>query len=324
MKNRIVYTPSGASKKRRRGRRILFYAVIGMAVFLLPIGAAIALRMPSLQIRKTTLRGVSTLDTNEIWESIGSHLEGTRMVIIPRSSFFLLDPQAIVSDLERRFPRIKHAEAIKTFPDKLEVTITERTWWGIFCNGLDSPPALPDSAAGRPNNQHVVSSSSAEMIPDSKERDSLIPLPRRDPGRQAVVTGFMPTCGYMDSTGIVYESAPEPRGNLIIVIRTDTQDTAMPRQAVDIGAMAQIRALAEKLPTETGVTPAGFELHTRVPSEIRASASEGFTLVFRREDDVSATLRVLKRVLNEEIKDKRKHLDYIDLRFGNKVFYKLR
>ena len=33
-------------------------------------------------------------------------------------------------------------------------------------------------------------------------------------------------------------------------------------------------------------------------------------------------LRVLKKVLDEEIGDKRGGLDYIDLRFGNKVFYK--
>ena len=274
MKSRIVYTPSGASKKRQKARRIFWYTLIVVAVLLLSIGAVTALRASSLQIRQITLRGVSTLDTHTIRESVNAHLAGTRIPIVPRSSFFLVDADAIATDLEKEFPRIEHAAAVKTFPDKLDVTITERTLWGVFCTGSESSST--------------------------------------------------PVCGYIDAGGIVYEQAPEPRGSLLVVIRSDGEGDAVPRQAVDAGVMAEIRAIRDGLSSAAGVTVVNFELRSRVPSEIRATAGAGFTLIFRREDDVSATLRVLKRVLDEEIKKRQSGLDYIDLRFGNKVFYKMR
>ena len=278
MKSRIVYTPSGASKKRQKARRVFWYTLIVVAVLLLSIGAVTALRATSLQIRQITLRGVSTLDTHAIRESINAHLAGTRIPIVPRSSFFLVNADAIASDLERRFPRIEQAAAVKTFPDKLDVTITERTLWGVFCTGLESSST--------------------------------------------------PMCGYIDAGGVVYEQAPEPRGSLLTVIRSDVRSDgegdAVPRQAIDMGVMAEIRALRDKLPTSAGVQVINFELRSRVSSEIRATTGAGFTLIFRRENDVSGTLRVLKRVLDEEIKNRQSKLDYIDLRFGNKVFYKMK
>lgn len=273
MKNRIVYAPSGAFKKRR-GRKIFFYVAIGTVLVVLPVSMVLIVRTSALQINKVMLHGVRTLDEQAVRERIGTHLAGMRALVLRESFFFFANTDAIASDLERAFPRIEHATAVKNFPDKLEVMIMERTFWGIFCNGSQGSST--------------------------------------------------PVCAYIDSAGVVYERAPEPQGKLIMVIRSDTEDTAIPRQAVDSGAMAQISALVEKLPTETGIPVASFELRSRVPSEIRASASEEFTLIFKREDDVSATLRVLQRVLNEEIKSKRSRLDYIDLRFGNKVFYKLR
>lgn len=274
MKSRIVYTPAGASKKRR-GRKVFFYAAIGTVILVVPASTVLIARMPSLQISKIALSGAHTLDERVVRERIGTHLAGTRALILPENFFFFVNTGAIASDLESTFARIEHATAVKNFPDMLDVAITERTFWGVFCNGSQGSST--------------------------------------------------PVCGYIDSAGVVYERAPESKGQLIVVIRSDTEDTAIiPRQAVDPGAMAHIRALAEKLPTETGITVASFDLRSRVPSEIRATAGEGFTLIFKREDDIRAMAHVLKRVLNEEIKDKRSRLDYIDLRFGNKVFYKLR
>jgi hypothetical protein len=45
-------------------------------------------------------------------------------------------------------------------------------------------------------------------------------------------------------------------------------------------------------------------------------------LILNVKDDYSRVFSVLKTVLENEIKDKAKDIDYIDLRFGNKVFYK--
>lgn len=134
----------------------------------------------------------------------------------------------------------------------------------------------------------------------------------------------VPECAYIDPTGFAYESAPQATGGLILVIESDAERVAVGVTVVEPAVMEQLSLLRDGLPAAAGLEVVGFELRSRVPSEIRVRASDGFTLIFGRDEDFANTLRVLKRVLDEEIKDKRGQLDYIDLRFGNKVFYKLR
>lgn len=275
MKSRIIYTRSRESEIRRKSRLLRFTAAGAAVLILVLVGAVFAMRTPSWRIQKITLSGAKSLDEPEVRANIRIALAGTRAYILPRASFFLADTGAIASDLQRDFPRIRDAVVTKEFPDKLNVAITERVFWGVFCNGLQGSST--------------------------------------------------PVCAYIDSGGVAYEYAPEPQGKLIITIRTDADgDSALSASAVDSVLMAEIRSLAENIPAQTGIALADFELRSRIPGEIRAIAADGFTMIFKREDDYAATLHVLKRVLDGEIKEKRNRLDYIDLRFGNKVFYKMR
>lgn len=133
-----------------------------------------------------------------------------------------------------------------------------------------------------------------------------------------------PECGYIDPTGFAYETAPQAIGGLILVVESDAERVTVGETVIEPVVMEQLSLLRDGLPAAAGLEVAGFELRSRVPSEIRARVSDGFTLIFGRDEDFTNTLRVLKRVLDGEIKDKRGQLDYIDLRFGNKVFYKYR
>ena len=133
-----------------------------------------------------------------------------------------------------------------------------------------------------------------------------------------------PQCFYIDASGFAYEEAPEVKGSLILSIYSDGAGAAVGRSAVDTATMKLFHFLTEAALKASGTPIIGYELRSHVPSEIRAKVADGFTLIFERDSDFANTFRVLKRVLDEEIKEKRDRLDYIDLRLGNKVFYKLR
>ena len=274
MRSRIVYRGVDAPKKRKTIPWTL-PAVIAGAALLIMVGIVYLIRLPAMQIRDVAVTGTKTLDEQGVRERIILALAGARALIFPRSSFFLADAHEIAYGLRHDFPRIRDIAIAKKFPDKLDVTITERVFWGVFCNG------------------RAGSSTAA--------------------------------CVYIDSDGIAYEYALEPQGKLIISIQSDgAGDIALGAPVIDPAIMGRIRGLAEKIPVAIGSAVVDFELHTRVPSEIRAIAADGVMMIFKREDDYAATLGVLKRVLDGEIKDRRSRLDYIDLRFGNKVFYKLK
>ncbi len=132
------------------------------------------------------------------------------------------------------------------------------------------------------------------------------------------------TCAAIDESGYAYATSPEVTGALIMRVRSDGADVSVGSFAVEHTTMDRMRALADGLSAAAGSLPLNFELRAQLPSEIRALMPEGYRIIFRRDDDPAHTLVILKKVLDEEIGDRRKRLDYIDLRFGNKVFYKLK
>lgn len=129
-------------------------------------------------------------------------------------------------------------------------------------------------------------------------------------------------CVYIDTAGFAYENAPDSSGSLIMKIKTDAGAPRVGDNALDKNLVNRLIFLRQEVKRTTGMEVIGYELLKKVPREIRVEVDEGFRLIFDRDDDFKNVFRVLKTVLEEEIKEKRSKLQYIDLRFGNKVFYK--
>lgn len=132
------------------------------------------------------------------------------------------------------------------------------------------------------------------------------------------------TCAYIDRSGFAYETAPHASGALILKIKSDAPGGIAGQHVVDRQLIERMVFLSEKMQQDLGVVAVGYELVSNVPREIRAETNQGFKIFFNRDDDFENVFRVIKKVLTEEIKDKISKLEYIDARFGNKVFYKMK
>lgn len=135
-------------------------------------------------------------------------------------------------------------------------------------------------------------------------------------------------CGYLDRTGFIYEDAPEAFGSLILKIHSDFPAVKVGTRAIDERTVQQMALLGESIQGIAGLRLLGFELMLQAPDELRVRvappAGGGFMLIVRKDDNPEAVLHILRTVLHEEIKDRKSKLDYVDLRFGNKVFYKFK
>lgn len=131
-------------------------------------------------------------------------------------------------------------------------------------------------------------------------------------------------CAYLDADGIAYSAAPIFAGRLILKIRTDFEEIAIGREVFVPALIEKFRFITLALASKMGIAVEWFELSERVPSEFRVATADGLSLFFRVEDEYENAFRVLGRVLENEIGDRRARVDYIDLRFGNKVFYKMK
>ncbi|MEK7082232.1 MAG: FtsQ-type POTRA domain-containing protein [Patescibacteria group bacterium] len=272
--SRILYTP-GREKKIRGPKRIwIFPAVLGMFFALAIAGGIFFLRRPEWQISAVAIDGLRVIPESAMRSRVAGILAGAYLGLVPRSSVLLARGHAIAEDLKKEFPPIRDVAVRKRFPNRLDIRVTERRLWGIFCNDLK--PGMDFS------------------------------------------------CVAVDETGYAYAPSPAAKGALILLVRSDGDAVPVGAFAIESGVIDLLRRIADQMPASAGSAPLSFELPSGIRSEFRAVMPEGYYIIFRRDGDLANALRVLKKVLDEEIKDKRTDIDYIDLRFGNKVFYKMR
>ncbi len=129
-------------------------------------------------------------------------------------------------------------------------------------------------------------------------------------------------CFYLDRGGFSYEEAPESSGSLLLVITGDRKDARIGAFLIDSKTLESMMLIGERVEKILGARVVAYELSEAAPREMRARLDKGFTVIFKKEDNFEEVFRVLRRVLDEEIKDRYDILEYIDVRFGNKVFYK--
>ena len=131
-------------------------------------------------------------------------------------------------------------------------------------------------------------------------------------------------CAYIDTDGIAYQQAPQSHGFLITKISTDDESIPYTGQAIKKETIDRMIDLSKILPPIIGSPILGYELLRTSSREMRVFTRQGFSLLMKRDGDKDALMFILKTVLEKEIGQRRAQLDYMDLRFGNKVFYKFK
>lgn len=130
------------------------------------------------------------------------------------------------------------------------------------------------------------------------------------------------TCFYLDTHGVAYSEVAAVEGWLLPVIYAPVLDgdggTAVAPATLEFYSRAR-EALAVIDAHLLAAT-----VSTSTPDDIRLSLAEGWELWVSTNRPVGEWLTVLRTVLEKEISDRRGELEYVDLRFGNKVFYKYR
>ena len=250
------------------------------------------LQMPYFQINSIKISGLVSLDESKIRHKISVLFDEKIGIFFQRKSFFFLQSERVESDLKSVFPRIAAVSVAKIFPQELSVKISERNLWGIYCNDFKIETPLEDRMTEENIKAQVIEIKAA-------------------------------TCAYTDDTGFAYESAPASSGSLLLKIHGDGE-LKITSQAISSEFVVKMREFSEMLKNTLGMEIVGFEFSFQIQREFRALTSDGFLLWINRDDDFAGVTKVLKTVLDEEIKDRRAELEYADLRFGNKVFYRYR
>lgn len=118
----------------------------------------------------------------------------------------------------------------------------------------------------------------------------------------------------LDEEGIIFEKAFLEDGLMMIIDRQKTN--SLGEKAIEKEKLARILSINSKLKSDMSLPIQWFEIESE--EKLNLVMSEGWQAYFDLRKDVSWQLTKLEAVLEEKIPpEKRRDLEYIELRFGN-------
>lgn len=138
-------------------------------------------------------------------------------------------------------------------------------------------------------------------------------------------------CRVVDKNGIIYSekdySLPEIRENRLITLQDSGEKSVNLGDAILTPEyLKYILQIEDKVKNNLDVEMAkNYETPSRVSGDIRGITAEGWKIFFNQNIDLQKEIDMLRVVLDEKVgNEKRKDLEYVDLRSDNKVYYKFK
>lgn len=272
-------------RRRRRSLRIRMFITLGI-LFAIVASFVYVSRLPRLNIRTVDILGNKILDSDELASRVEADIAGRYLWLFPRSNFLIYPRERVKRDLLGEYKRIAAIDVSLKNTDTLDVTVSERqaayAWCGTSVAAADS------------------------------------------------------TCYFMDDAGYIFDQSPYFSGDVFFRLYgapTPGPDSApgsplgstyLPGQ---LGAILSFRDLLVGL----GLRISGFESGTGGDMafylDSGAAIADSPRILWKSDADQTRIAENLKTALDTdplatEFKKKYADLAYIDLRFGDKVYYK--
>jgi len=239
---------------------------------------------PVFQIKNINISGNEKVNGEEAFNSISRRIENT-FLLLPSKSIFLADLESMSKDFMQEFPQVRIVNLRKGLPDQIFVSIEERKPVAVFSQ-----------------NRIILFDAN-----QSKNQESL-----------SVEELF-----YLDKEGTIFESISD-KDDFVKITKSQTDTNyVLGDQVIDEKILSEIMEIDPKLKLDLKISIQDFDLQADDWLVVRAE--DNWQMYFNPQEDVKWQLTKLKAVLEEKIpSEKRKDLEYIDLRFGNLAPYKYR
>lgn len=243
---------------------------------------------PSFFIDAVTIEGAHATSEASISNLVKAKLDTQLLFHIKRNNKLLYPVNEMEKEVLALSPRIANVRTIFDSSKKLRVVVTEYTPNFLYCMRSDT----------------MLFEASTTPI-DRQPKD----------------------CYFADEEGYVYANAPEYIGYPFVAIVASSSEQAVTHQS-PVGtnvlteeSYARIRTYIDDL-SQVGLTTHSVTLLGQ--NDIRAEVGMPWAILFATDKDPQRAIRNLGVVLAnlEKTPGKGKDIREIDLRFGNKIFYK--
>lgn len=245
------------------------------------------------KIQNIQINGATSLDPAPIEQIVRAQMQKSRFLVFSQSNLLFFDATAAENAVKNQF--VINDIQIKKRPFKtLKIELSEKTsqitfvsndrYYYLDPNGIAVKEIL---VAKVTLVEGEAGSANASTTPPAAD-ENLIDLGAIDQG-------------------------------LPLVYDLSNKDVKIGQKIIEPQMISFIIALRDKLPgQQIGIK--SFQIPERQGTEVRVVTDKGYDIYFSSKDDLARQLANLNLVLKEKVKDKK--INYIDLKFGNRVFIK--
>ncbi len=284
-KKHILNSPRVLENKNARKKKHKKNLVIILVCFFVFLATLVALsRYSKLRISSIDIKGNSVIDKTDILENISSSISGYNFFVFPKNNIALIPENLIIKNLENEFPRLTNIKIELKTGNILYVNMVERSGSYTWCGeGFTEGVSLADTK-----------------------------------------------CYFADNAGFVFDEAPYFAGDIYF------------RFFGVLGEIGKINGYFAKENFENyiffkkeleslGLRPVALfhkaDGETEFYLKDNTEPPNAPKIIFNQVDNAQKLIENLKSALvaeplKTEIKEKYQKLLYIDLRFGNKVYFK--
>ncbi|HET8575035.1 MAG TPA: FtsQ-type POTRA domain-containing protein [Candidatus Paceibacterota bacterium] len=316
----------------RRRRKVFFIKVILVLLLcvLVVFGVSRLFSSKSLTIQNIEISGNQSVSAQDLRQTVLRDLQGSYWFIIPKKSIFFYPKKKIARDVLNTYPRILKLEIHRAGLHQIALSLTERKAAFSWC-GL----SLPEGNAEIGSNQTSQAADGAALASETSASSTgdtpalVVDVPEQcylldGNGYLFADESASSTAKYLKFYGPLFHQSAAPNASSTA---STTPDTASPLGSSFLGAgnFAKLISVVNGLQeNDIAVTYALWD----GKDKISLGTESGYQVWFSVTQNPTEVIENFKAVLASDAfrgtsgQKELQSLEYIDLRFGNRVFYK--
>ncbi|MDD5721381.1 MAG: hypothetical protein PHT16_02965 [Candidatus Pacebacteria bacterium] len=287
MKRNVLNSPGLLELKKRRHKvflnKILILLIVVLAFFILLVFLS---RLKNINISEVDIVGNKVLDTETLKSAVDKKISGKYIWLFPKTNIFIYPQNTIKNELQNEFKRIKNINLKIKDTKTLGISLIEREAKYTWCGSTD---------VGRPNFGRPTSVDNTEQ------------------------------CYFVDEDGYVFDQAPYFSGNVYFKFYGTQSESYFSKQ--NFKQLILFRDVLVGMGLKPIAMYATNDGDLQVFLSGKNSSGTEPKIILKADADFQNVAENLQAALDTEplkskFKNKYSTLEYIDLRFGNKVYDK--
>jgi len=283
--------------KQRRIRRFKFYSLL-FVILIIGFGYFF-FYSNNFKIEAIEIIGARNIRSEDIRSIIESQINKRRFLIFKQNNLFIFDNNELRKKINEKYV-LDDLKINKDFPRSIKVELKEKIslviwvsnerYYNLDSNGIAISELIN---LNRPKKEELTKKKNSEKVEIEQPEPKVFDIKIDD----------------------------QEFGSFPLIYDESNKDVTLGQSITKPEMISIILNLTKKIPEKINLNVNYFKIPNPESKEIKAVTLEGWGIYFDTNKDLEGQLNNLKLILDEKIKN-RTNLQYIDLRFGNRVYYK--